>query len=136
VTIKRLSVFLTAAGFALALSATTGLTCDDHKATDTADAKAAGAKTAKAVPAAETATGEPGCCAKKAMAAKQTAGAKGAKAIPAVAAAGCDKPCDGATAGAEGAGCPKKAAAATATVAQAQPEKPAEAAPADAGKEH
>jgi len=128
VTIKRVSVLLTAAGFVLALSATAGLTCDDHKqAAETADAKSAPAKgaEAKALPAADTEAAVPPCCAKKAAAAKQTAGvqgakgAKAAKAVPAVATAGCDKPCDGAAATADGAGCPKKAApATTATVAQ------------------
>jgi len=137
VTMKRWSALLTAAGFALALSATSGLACDDHKkAAETADAKSAGAKTAKAVPAADTAVAEHGCCAKKAAAtaAKQTAPSKAGKAVPAVATAGCDKPCDGAAA--DAAGCPKKAAPATATVAEAKPQPAQEAAPADPGKDH
>jgi hypothetical protein len=130
VTMKRWSGLFAVAGLALAASVTSGLTCDDHKkAAATADAKAV-----KAVPAAETATAEKGCCAKKAAAAQATANGKTPKAAPAVAEAGCDKPCDGAAV-ADGAGCPKKKSATAApAVAKAQPVQ--DAAPADPGKDN
>ena len=125
-TMKRWSGLFAVAGFALAASVTSGLTCDDHKkAVETANAKAA--------PAAE----EKGCCAKKASAAQATANGKTPKAagaVPAVANAGCDKPCEGAAA-ADGAGCAKKkTVTATPTVAKAEPAK--DAAPADPGKDN